>query len=577
MVDRASNLEGYAAEYFIEEVRRRIYDRFGEEKLYRGGLSIRTTVNTRFQKTAKKALRDGLSSYDRRQGFRGPVTRLEDLTDWGTQLTEIDIPSDLAPWRLAVILEVGKAAAKIGLRPYFTRAGQFADETQTAKMDLEAVEWARARKEATKKDDKVLGPPIKRIKDVLAVGDVVWVSPSARKIKTRRGADRDPNLAAHYYTLEQYPEANGALVAMDPHNGRVLAMIGGYSFSTSEFNRATQANRQPGSAFKPFVYAAALDKGFTPTTLVLDAPFVMDQGDDHGFWKPENYSRRFYGLSTVRLGMELSRNLMTIRMAQEIGMPIISEYARRFDINRSLRRGLAMSLGAGETTLLRLTTAYAMLVNGGKRIQPVFIDRVQDRFGTTLQRHDKRNCAGCVADKWAGQAPPELADEREEILSAQTSYQIVSMLEGAVKRGTGGRVRSLGKTLAGKTGTTNNSRDAWFVGFSADLVVGVYVGHDDNKPLGEGETGSRVALPVFKQFMQHALKGQTTPPFRIPPGLTLVRINAKTGELAKPGDEVVILESFKPGTEPGGVNDQAKERSVLHETQTIGTGTGGLY
>ena len=283
---------------------------------------------------------------------------------------------------------------------------------------------------------------------VLKTGDVVWVSQKSED---------------EIYELKQLPEVNGAMVALDPHTGRVLAMTGGYSFSASEFNRATQASRQPGSAFKPFVYAAALDSGFTPASLVLDAPFVMEQGKDQGLWKPENYARRFYGLSTLRLGMEKSRNLMTIRMAQEIGMRKITDYANRFNINRTMPRVLAMALGAGETSLMRLTTAYAMLVNGGKRVEPIFIDRVQDRYGKTLFRKDQRNCIGCNVEMFDAQVAPDLPDMREQVLSPQTAYQVVSMLEGAVTRGTGRRISTIGKPLAGKTGTTNDSRDAWFV------------------------------------------------------------------------------------------------------------------
>jgi penicillin-binding protein 1A len=407
---------------------------------------------------------------------------------------------------------------------------------------------------------------------VLKTGDVIWVS--------EKGDDE-------IYALKQLPEVNGAMVALDPHTGRVLAMSGGYSFSSSEFNRATQASRQPGSAFKPFVYAAALDSGFTPASLVLDAPFVMEQGKDQGLWKPENYARRFYGLSTLRLGMEKSRNLMTIRMAQEIGMRKITDYAARFNINTTMPRVLAMALGAGETSLMRLTSAYAMLVNGGKRVEPIFIDRVQDRYGKTLFKKDQRNCIGCNAETYAAQVPPDLADEREQVLSPQTAYQVVSMLEGAVKRGTGRRISTIGKPLAGKTGTTNDSRDAWFVGFSADLVVGVYVGFDDNRPLGKGESGGRVAAPIFKAFMKDALTDMATPPFRVPPRINLVRINAKTGKLARPDDETVILEAFKRGTEPtrngkqmvvrGSPNSSGVKQRPAMNTETVGAGTGGLY
>jgi penicillin-binding protein 1A len=360
-------------------------------------------------------------------------------------------------------------------------------------------------------------------------------------------------------------------------------MVGGYSFRASEFNRASQAKRQPGSAFKPFVYAAALDSGFTPASLVLDAPFVMEQGNDQGLWKPENYARRFYGLSTLRLGMEKSRNLMTVRMAQEIGMSKIRDYAKRFDINDSMPRVLAMALGAGETSLMRLTAAYAMLVNGGKRIEPVFIDRIQDRYGHTLYRHDERACVGCNAEQWLGQAAPDLLDERAQVISPQTAYQVVSMLEGVVKRGTGRRISSIGKPLAGKTGTTNDSRDAWFVGFSSDLAVGVYVGYDDNRSLGNGESGGRVAGPIFEDFMAEALKTMPTPPFRIPSGVSLVRINAVTGKLAAPDDETVILEAFKIGTEPSANRKQAVVSGSTGgqrlgvQDDAIGAGTGGLY
>ncbi|MDC0131902.1 penicillin-binding transpeptidase domain-containing protein, partial [Alphaproteobacteria bacterium] len=564
---RVSGLSRYAAEYFVEDVRRQVYAIYGQKKLYGGGLSIRTTLNTEFQNTAVKALRAGLVAYDRRRGYRGAVTQFEKLEAWWEQIVAIDIPTDLAPWRLAVVLDVDGAQAYIGLRPRMTRARTFEDAIELGQVSLSDVSWARAAPGPTN-SYKIKGPRIRKVTDVLAVGDVVWVSP-----KPSQGR----------YQLEQLPEVNGGLVALDPHTGRVQAMVGGYSFSASEFNRAVQAKRQPGSAFKPFVYAAALDSGFTPASLVLDAPFVMEQGNDQGLWKPENYARQFYGLSTLRLGMEKSRNLMTVRMAQEIGMTQIRDYAKRFDINTSMPRVLAMALGAGETSLIRITSAYAMLVNGGKRIKPVFIDRIQDRYGATLYRHDERACVGCTAPAWLGQTPPDLPDDREQVVSPQTAYQVVSMLEGVVQRGTGRSINQIGKPLAGKTGTTNDSRDAWFVGFSADLAVGVYVGYDDNRPLGKGESGGRVAAPIFKEFMAESLKNMATPPFRIPSGVSLVRINAKTGKLASPEDETVILEAFKRGTEPAADRQQAivqggtaTQRMGVQDA-TVGAGTGGLY
>jgi penicillin-binding protein 1A len=564
---RVSGLRRYAAEYFVEDVRRQVYGIYGQKQLYGGGLSIRTTLNTEFQNTAVKALRAGLVAYDRRRGYRGAVTQFEELEAWWEQIVAIDIATDLAPWRLAVVLEVDGTQASIGLRPRMTRARTFEDAIELGQMKLSDVAWARAAPGPTN-SYKVKGPRIRKVTDVLAVGDVVWVSP-----KQNQGS----------YQLEQLPEVNGGLVALDPHTGRVQAMVGGYSFSASEFNRAVQAKRQPGSAFKPFVYAAALDSGFTPASLVLDAPFVMEQGNDLGLWKPENYARQFYGLSTLRLGMEKSRNLMTVRMAQEIGMTKVRDYAKRFDINTSMPRVLAMALGAGETSLIRITSAYAMLVNGGKRVEPVFIDRIQDRYGATLYRHDERACVGCAAPDWLGQTPPDLADDREQVVSPQTAYQVVSMLEGVVQRGTGRSINRIGKPLAGKTGTTNDSRDAWFVGFSADLAVGVYVGFDDNRPLGKGESGGRVAAPIFKEFMAESLKNMATPPFRIPSGVSLVRINAKTGKLATPEDETVILEAFKRGTEPAADRQQAivqggagPQRMGVQDA-TVGAGTGGLY
>ncbi len=576
VADRPAGLRRFTAEYFVEEVRREVYDLYGEKQLYGGGLSIRTTLNTDFQKLAQRALRDGLEAYDRRRGYRGAVAELETLEAWWEQLTAIKISTDLNPWRLSVVLSVDDELqeASVGLRPRMTRARRFEDRVELATVPLKGVQWARAAP-SPENGYKIKGPRIRKISSVLKVGDVVWVAPHT---PAQNGA----------YELKQVPEVNGAMTVLNPHTGRVLAMVGGYSFSASEFNRATQASRQPGSAFKPFVYAAALDSGFTPASLVLDAPFVMDQGKDQGLWKPENYARRFYGLSTLRLGMEKSRNLMTIRMAQEIGMEKITDYAARFNINTTMPNVLAMSLGAGETTLMKLTSAYAMLVNGGKRIEPVLIDRVQDRYGKTLFKNDKRSCVACNDETYVAQSAPDLPDERTRVLSPQTAYQVVSMLEGAVKRGTGRRISSIGKPLAGKTGTTNDSRDAWFVGFSADLVVGVYVGYDDNRSLGNGESGGRVAGPIFKDFMEQALETEPTPPFRIPPAVSLVRINAKTGKLARPDDETVILEAFKVGTEPSIGSKQAivrgrssggvatKQRPAITQ-QTVGASTGGLY
>ena len=355
-------------------------------------------------------------------------------------------------------------------------------------------------------------------------------------------------------------------------------MVGGNSFEGSEFNRATQARRQPGSAFKPFVYGAALENGFTPSSLVLDAPFVIDQGPGRAKWKPANYTKRFYGPSTLRLGIEKSRNLMTVRLAQFIGMERVVDYARRFGIVDEMPELLSMALGAGETTLLQLTTAYAMFVNGGKRIVPTVLDRIQDRYGKTVFRHDTRPCPDCRNTRWHRQAEPEIPDTRPQVIEASTAYQVVSMLQGVVQRGTGRRLRDVGRPLAGKTGTTDDAFDTWFVGFSPDLAVGVYVGFDRPRSLGSREQGASVAAPIFKQFVSEALAGEPVIPFRVPPGIRLVRVNAQSGLPARPGERNVILEAFRPGSEPVGQGPVLDgPGSYVTDEATLQAGTGGLY
>jgi len=358
-----------------------------------------------------------------------------------------------------------------------------------------------------------------------------------------------------------------------------LAMTGGYAAELSQFNRVTQARRQPGSAFKPFVYLAALDQGYTPSTLILDAPFVIDQGPGLPKWRPANYTKKFYGPSTMRLGIEKSRNLMTVRLAQTIGMDNVAKYAKRFGIVDVMPETLAMALGSGETTLMRLTTAYAMLVNGGKRITPTLIDRIQDRNGRTVLRHDRRKCNKCRAEFWTNQLPPEQPDTRDQMTNPGSAYQVVSMLKGVVERGTGRRIRAVGKPLAGKTGTTNQERDTWFMGFSPDLAVGTFAGFDTPRPLGRRETGSSVTAPIFRDFMTEALQGEAAIPFRIPPNISLVRVNARTGRLAIAGTRSVILEAFKPGTVPTGESEVLEGRTWAGTGASGGTitGTGGLY
>ena len=537
------------APWFTEEIRRQLYERYGEAQLYEGGLSVRATMDPRLQEIGDRLLRAGLEAYDRRHGWRGPLGRIDAGDGWADRLRAFGTPTGLAPqWRTAVVLGLAADAATVGFSDGDRGLVPFAE-----------MAWARPWREGQR-----LGPKVHRATDVLAVGDVVAVEPVAGQ--------------AGLYSLRQIPDVNGALVAMDPHTGRVLALVGGWSFEASEFNRATQAMRQPGSAFKPFVYATALEHGFTPSSLVLDGPFVIDQGPGLGKWKPGNYTRKFYGPSTLRLGIEKSRNLMTVRLARYVGMEAVAETARRFGIMDNMSTTLAMALGAGETTLLRLTAAYAMLVNGGKRITPTLIDRIQDRRGRTIYRHDARDCPGCANVAWQGQAEPVLPDDRERVIDSATAYQIVSMLQGVVERGTGRRVRAVGKPLAGKTGTTNKSFDSWFIGFSPDLAVGVFVGFDEPRSLGPRETGSSVAAPIFRDFMAEALKGQPGIPFRTPPGVRLVRVDPVTGLPAPPGSRRAILEAFKPGTEPVG------DRRVLDGLDSFAgsgstprAGTGGLY
>ncbi len=520
------------AEFFVEEVRRELIGRYGEDGLYEGGLSVRTTLDPRLQKVADEALRDGLIAYDRRHGWRGPVETIAIDGGWLGQLRMVKPPTGIGTWLLAAVLEIDAAKAKIGI-----------ENGDVGAIPLSELKWAREWKKG-----QLRGPSVKRAEEVLKVGDVVMVEP----LPEPEDEKSPPNIVdgARQYGLRQIPAIQGGIVALDPHTGRVLALSGGYDFASSEFNRATQASRQPGSAFKPFVYLAALEKGYTPATRILDAPFVLDQGPGLGKWKPANYAKKFYGPSPMRLGIEKSRNLMTVRLAREIGMETVADYARRFNIITDLPLQLSMALGAGETTLLRLTTAYGMLVNGGKKIMPTFVDRIQDRNGQTIFRHDGRGCAQCQGKKLVTNRPPTLPDLRERVATSVSAYQIVSMLKGVVQRGTGRRVKAVGKPLAGKTGTTNKEMDTWFVGFAPDLAVGVFAGFDQPIPLGRRETGSSVSAPIFRDFMTRALEGKPAIPFRVPPGVRLVRVNAKTNLPARPGDKRVILEAFRPGTEP---------------------------
>ena len=554
---RPSGAHIFAAEYFAEEVRRYIYDNFTEKKLYEGGLSVRTTLDPKMQVLARKVLVDGFVNFDEQRGYRGAAQKIDPAGDWGAKLAEVKALSDVAPWRLAVVLEADDASARVGLQPGREPGGALSKERETGTIALEGVKWAKRGKTPTK------------VSQVLSAGDVIYVEP----------------LGGGQFRLRQVPEVSGAIVAMDPQTGRVLAMAGGFSYDQSQFNRATQALRQPGSSFKPLVYATALDNGYTPSTVVLDAPIEIDTGT--GIWAPENYTRKYYGPSTLRFGIEQSRNVMTVRLAQDIGMPLIGEYAKRFGVYDNLPPYLSFALGAGETTLLRMVGAYAMFDNGGRKIQPTLIDRIQDRYGHTIYKHDSRECRGCDADKWANQNEPTLVDKRERVLDPMTAYQITSIMEGVVQRGTATVVKEVGKPIAGKTGTTNDEKDAWFIGFSPDLVVGVYLGYDKPRHLGRGATGGVLAAPIVRDFMKVALADKPAVPFRVPPGIKLIRIDPKTGMRAAPGDQRVILEAFKPGTAPPdnysvvGVTDYEGRPlagvSPEADRAVRASGTGGLW
>jgi penicillin-binding protein 1A len=526
------------ADYFTEEVRRQLVEEHGEAFLYQGGLSIRTTLSPPLQAIAQKALRDGLIAYDRRHGWRGPKSHLESMDNWPDQLAGLDHSDGLDAWRLAVVLETNADGAVLGL-----------EDGSRGLLPLAGMTWARHE---ISEDER--GPEVTAADQVVQPGDVIWVEPLA----DQKAAAADPNVTVATsgnaepvrYMLRQPPEIEGAVVALDPHTGRVLAMSGGFSYAQSVFNRATQALRQPGSAIKPFVYLAGLENGFTPSSILLDAPIVIDQGPGLGKWKPANYSGHFYGPSTLRLGLEKSRNLMTVRLAQATGMDKVIEMVHRFGIDRGMAPNLASALGAGDVDLLTLTSAYASLVNGGKRIHPALIERIQDRHGKTIMRRDDRPCPGCDDVAWHDQPTPILVDQREQIISPARAFQMVNLLEGVVQHGTGVRALVLHKPVAGKTGTSNDSRDAWFIGFTPDLVVGVFVGFDQPKSLGKHEQGASAALPIFIEIMQKALADKPATPFRVPPGVRLVRIDADTGLLPGPDTKSVILEAYMPGTEP---------------------------
>jgi penicillin-binding protein 1A len=571
---RANGAHTFAGEYFAEEVRRDLFERYGEKKLYEGGLSVRTTLDPKLQAVARKTMANGLVNYDEAQGWRGAMSKLDISGDWGVKLADVKSLSDIAPWRMAVVLESDDKSARIGFQPGRELGGAVSKKRQTGLISLDGVKWAKAASGAAR------GRAPTKVSQVLSPGDVIYADPLIGK---------DGKIVDGEYRLRQLPQVSGAMVAMDPRTGRVLAMVGGFSFDQSQFNRATQAYRQPGSSFKPIVYSSALDNGYTPSTVIVDAPIEIDQGQGSGVWRPENYSKeKYYGPQTLRNALRLSLNTVTVRLAQDIGMPLIGEYAKRFGVYDELPNYLSYALGAGETTVLRMVTAYSMFDNGGKRVKPTLIDRIQDRYGHTIYKHDTRECRGCDAPEgWKNQPEPQLIDHREQVLDSMTAYQITSMMEGVVQAGTATVMRDVGKPIAGKTGTTNDQKDAWFIGFSPDLVVGVYIGYDKPRNLGRTATGGHLAAPIARDFMKIALADKPATPFRIPAGIKLVRVDAKTGMRAGPGDTgKTILEAFKPGTAPPdnysviGVADSDGRQPQAppdSDRSLFQPGTGGLY
>ncbi len=540
-------------EYFVEEVRRFLDTKYGTKALYDGGLQVRSTLDPRLQEIAVRQLRAGLIAYDRRHGWRGPLKHVDAKANYAAELKTQINRSGVPSWRVAVVTEAGKEGQV-----------QFQDGS-TSKLAASELSWSSGK---------------------LKTGDIVYVEAAK--------PDGDKPAA---YLLRQMPTANGAIVAIDPFTGHVRALSGGFSYNSSQFDRAIQAMRQPGSTFKPFVYATALDHGYTPVTKVLDSPFSVEQGPGLPLWRPENYETgEFLGLATLRRGVELSHNVMTARLAYTVGMDSIADTVERMGVYDKLPRFLANSLGAEVTTLLKMTTGYAEFVNGGRKLVPTLIDRVQDRYGATAYRFDQRDCSQCNVAEWTGQDEPLLEENQPQVLDPRTAYQIVSILEGVVQRGTGVTIKSVGKPLAGKTGTSSDFRDAWFIGFSPDLALGVYIGKDDFTTLGRGEQGALAAAPIFREFMREALADMPPTPFRIPQGIVLSPVDAKTGTPVAAGTPGSIMEAFKPGTEPGsafaGVLDIGGDTTASVQdaggreapaavepagTTTIGSGTGGLY
>ncbi len=488
------------AQYFIEDVRKNVIENFSYDKVYKQGLNINTPINLEFQKIATNSLRDGLISYDQRKGWRGPLTSKIYNSNWNKDLKKFNLEMSIG-WSLAIVKKINKFSAEIETEDKIQGVIKYKD-----------ISWTK-----------------KEFKNLLQPGDIIYV----KKISDKQ------------FSLQQLPKINGGIIVMDPFTGRILALSGGFSFKKSEFNRATQANRQPGSAFKPFVYALALENNYTPTSLVLDAPLVLDQGDDLKMWKPENYGKKFYGPSTLRTGLEKSRNLMTVRIAQDLGVEKIVNISKDLKIYDNPEELLSISLGSAETTLINLTSAYSAFVNGGKLIEPILIDRIQDSEGNTIYNNNLRQCIDCDQISYLSNDYPKIQNNYKQVFSPETAYQMISILEGVVQRGTGKKLRDLNLNIAGKTGTTNKNTDTWFIGFTSNLLVGVYVGSDSPSPLGKYETGSKTALPIFKDFIQQAVKKSDARPFKAAKDTIMMVVDPKTGQKAKFSTKNTIIEVFK--------------------------------
>ncbi len=486
--------------YYIEDIRKLIVDEYGFDKVYKQGFTIKTPLNLDLQEQATNSLRNGLVEFDKKKGWRGPLLNIKYTTNWYKNLNDYKLEQSIG-WNLSIIKNINRFSVDIETM-----------EGNQGVIEFSSINWTK-----------------KNFEELFKIGDVIY----AQKIKNNK------------YNLKQLPKVNGAIVVMDPYTGRILALSGGFSFKNSEFNRATQALRQPGSAFKPFVYALALENGYTPATLILDAPIVFDQGEDLKLWKPENYGKKFYGPSTLRIGLEKSRNLMTVRIAQNLGIKKIANFSNDLNIYDNPEALLSLSLGSNETTLLKLTTAYCSFVNGGKLINPKFIDRIQDSQGNTIFNSEIRECEGCTQISYLSETTPKIKNNFKQIISKETAYQMTSILEGTVKRGTAKGLKDLNLDLAGKTGTTNKNTDTWFIGFSSNYVIGVYVGYDEPSSLGKFETGARTAMPIFKNFAKNTIKKENARPFKVPQGIKMLVVNSITGERASYNDDSIIIEAFK--------------------------------